>query len=257
MQRLFVADLHLDHKRPDIIRAFAVFLNEKASHADELYLLGDIFEAWIGDDAAPDFLQPLFDQLAALSARGIKIFFQHGNRDFLVGQAFADRIGARLLPELHHIDTIHGKTLLLHGDQLCLDDVDYQAFRRQVRDAQWQANFLSKPLEERLAIARQLRAASKEQGAQKTAEITDVTLAAVSRMLEDEAAPLMIHGHTHRPCFHHHQSPNDGIRIVLGDWDSHGWFLQLDDEGCRQYAFTLPTEGRLEPVLQDSLAAQH
>ncbi|MBV0932105.1 UDP-2,3-diacylglucosamine diphosphatase [Marinobacterium weihaiense] len=255
MQRLFVADLHLDHERPEIIRAFAVFLHEKAAGADELYLLGDIFEAWIGDDAAPDYLQPLYDQLAALSAAGVSLFFQHGNRDFLLGQAFAERIGARLLPELHHLTTIHGKTLLLHGDQLCLDDVDYQAFRRQVRDPGWQCDFLDKPVEERLAIARQLRAASQEQGAQKAAYITDVTPAAVSELMVNESATLMIHGHTHRPCLHTDQSPDGGVRIVLGDWDTHGWYLEMDEDGCRQYAFKLPTEGPLAPVLQDSLAA--
>lgn len=252
MLRYFVADLHLDSKRPDIIRAFVHFLNEKAVHGNELYLLGDIFEAWIGDDAAPDFLQPVYDALICVSQSGVEIYFQHGNRDFLVGQAFMDRIGAELLPECQVIESAHGKTLLLHGDQLCLDDVDYQAFRKQVRNPEWQAAILSKSVPERLQLARQLRQASQEQTAQKAQDITDVSPAAVSQTLEQEAAPLMIHGHTHRPKIHTEQSKTGGVRIVLGDWDTHGWYLEQDQKGSRLYAFKLP-DGPAE--LQDYLAA--
>jgi len=256
MLRYFVADLHLDHKRPDIIRAFVHFLHEKAAHGQELYLLGDIFEAWIGDDAAPEFLEPVYSALRTLSNSGVKLYFQQGNRDFLVGQAFMQRIGAQLLPECQAIESVHGKTLLLHGDQLCLDDLDYQAFRKQVRDPNWQAAVLSKTVPERLELARQLRAASREQTAQKAMDITDVSLAAVSQLLDDEAAPLMIHGHTHRPQIHHDQSANAGIRIVLGDWNTHGWYLEQDNLGSRLYAFSLPlTQASIAAELRDSLAA--
>ncbi len=257
MLRYYVADLHLDTKRPDIIRAFGIFLREKAATADELYLLGDIFEAWIGDDAVPDYLNPILDQLKALSQSGVRIFFQHGNRDFLAGVAFAERTGVQLIQAIHRIESVHGKTLLLHGDQLCTDDVDYQTFRTLVRNPDWQAQFLAKPVSERLDIARQLRAASREQGAQKTAEITDVTPTAVSELMQTEKAPLIIHGHTHRPCIHRNQSPDGGVRIVLGDWDSHGWYLEQDSNGSRLYAFTLPTEAPLAAEQQDSLAAPH
>ncbi len=257
MLRYYVADLHLDAKRPDITRAFAAFLTEKTAHADELYLLGDIFEAWIGDDASPDFLTPVFDLLKSLSNSGVRIFFQHGNRDFLVGQSFAERTGLQLIEETFSIETVHGKTLLLHGDQLCTDDVDYQAFRALVRSPDWQSQFLDKPVAERLEVARQLRAASREQGAQKTAEITDVTPAAVSQLMETERAQLIIHGHTHRPCIHQNQSPAGGVRIVLGDWDSHGWYLEQDASGSRLYAFKLPVDGPLTAELRDSLTAPH
>lgn len=257
MLRYYVADLHLDCKRPDIIRAFILFLNEKASQADELYLLGDIFEAWIGDDAPPGCLPPVFDQLLALSRSGVRIFFQHGNRDFLVGQGFADRAGLELMTEIHRIDTAHGKTLLMHGDQLCTDDVDYQAFRNLVRSPEWQSGFLAKPLAERQDTARRLRAASREQGAQKTAEITDVTPAAVNRLMTEEKASLLIHGHTHRPCIHGKQQPEQSVRIVLGDWDSHGWYLEQDTSGSRLYAFSLPVGDSITAELQDSLAAPH
>ncbi len=252
MLRYFVADLHLDSRRPDIIRAFVHFLHEKATKADELYLLGDIFEAWIGDDAAPDFLQPVYDALSHLSSSGVKLYFQQGNRDFLVGQSFMERIGAQLLPECQAIETIHGKTLLLHGDQLCLDDVDYQAFRKQVRSPEWQAAILSKSIPERLELARQLRAASREQTSQKAQDITDVSPAAVSKLMDDEDTPLMIHGHTHRPAIHLKQTTNHGVRIVLGDWDTHGWYLEQDKEGSRLFAFRLP-DGPAE--LRDFLAA--
>ncbi len=257
MLRYYVADLHLDAKRPDVIRAFRIFLNEKATHADELYLLGDIFEAWIGDDAPPDCLSPVFDLLASLSHSGVRIFFQHGNRDFLVGQAFAQRTGLQLIDDTLSIETAHGKTLLLHGDQLCTDDSDYQAFRALVRNPDWQTQFLARPVAERLEVARQLRAASREQGAQKAAEITDVTPTAVSQLMQAEKAPLIIHGHTHRPCIHREQSPAGGVRIVLGDWDSHGWYLEQDSRGSRLYAFKLPIEEPITAELKDSLAAPH
>lgn len=254
MRRYFVADLHLDDKRPDILRAFALFLQQPAP-GDELYLLGDIFEAWIGDDAVPTWLQPLLEQLAALSGAGVHLYFQHGNRDFLVGASLAARIGAQLLPEIHAIDSVHGRTLLLHGDQLCSEDHDYQAFRALVRSPQWQQDFLAKPVEERLAIARQLRAASREQGMQKASRITDVTPATVAELMRSQQAALMIHGHTHRPRIHRAQDDQPADRIVLGDWDREGWYLEQDQHGSRLYAFPLPVTTRLTAVLRDSLAA--
>lgn len=253
MLRYYIADLHLDAKRPDIIRAFGMFLHEKACHANELYLLGDIFEAWIGDDATPEYLAPLLSQLQELSLSGVKIFFQHGNRDFLVGEGFAHRTGSHLISELHCTNSPHGKTLILHGDQLCTEDEDYQAFRNLVRNPQWQQQFLAKPINERLEIAQKLRAASKEQGAMKSADITDVTPAAVSQQLTAHGANLMIHGHTHRPGIHSQQSPSGGMRIVLGDWDSHGWYLEQDEQGSRLYAFELPCKEGITAELRDSL----
>lgn len=252
MLRYFVADLHLDSKRPDIIRAFVHFLNRKAALGDELYLLGDIFEAWVGDDAAPEYLEPVYSALSTLSASGIKLYFQQGNRDFLVGSEFMHRIGAQLLPECQSIDSIHGKTLLLHGDQLCLEDVDYQAFRKQVRNPDWQAAILSKSIPERLELARQLRTASREQTARKTTDITDASPDAVNQLMHDEGASLMIHGHTHRPRIHREAS---GVRIVLGDWDTHGWYLEQDHQGSRLYAFSLALEhASIAAELKDSVA---
>ncbi|UTW12995.1 UDP-2,3-diacylglucosamine diphosphatase [Marinobacterium rhizophilum] len=240
MTLLFVADLHLRPERPDLSRAFLEFLQQDAPGCDALYLLGDIFEAWIGDDAPMPGLDAIYAELAALSARGTALYFQHGNRDFLVGQAFLDTLGARPLPDQQLIDVPGGQALLMHGDQLCTDDTEYQAFRSQVRDPAWQQQFLSQSVDERLAIARQLRAASKARGAEKSADIMDVNPAAVSAALSAAGVDLLIHGHTHRPAIHDNQiSQGSGTRIVLGDWDDSGWYLQIDNEGYQLIDFAI------------------
>jgi len=232
MLRLFASDLHLRPERPDLTGAFLHFLRETASGADALYLLGDIFEAWIGDDAPMPGLEAVYAALAELGAGGTRLFFQHGNRDFLVGQAFMERIGAELLPDRHRIAHPLGPALLLHGDQLCTDDIEYQTFRTQVRNPDWQRQFLSQPLEQRMAIARQLREASKARGMEKADAIMDVNPQAVRQAMQDTGVELLIHGHTHRPAVHRNQiSDGVGTRIVLGDWDKRGWYLRLDDAG--------------------------
>jgi UDP-2,3-diacylglucosamine hydrolase len=240
MTLLFVADLHLRPERPDLSRAFLEFLQQEARGCDALYLLGDIFEAWIGDDAPMPGLDAIYDELAALSARGTALYFQHGNRDFLVGQAFLDTLGASALPDRQLIDLPGGQALLMHGDQLCTDDTEYQAFRAQVRDPAWQQQFLSRTVDERLAIARQLRAASKARGAEKSDAIMDVNPQAVTAALQQAGVSLLIHGHTHRPAIHDDQiSAGSGTRIVLGDWDRNGWYLQVDDDGYQLIDFPI------------------
>ncbi|MFC6673474.1 UDP-2,3-diacylglucosamine diphosphatase [Marinobacterium aestuariivivens] len=240
MIRLFVADLHLRPERPDLIGAFLGFLGKQAPGADELYLLGDIFEAWIGDDGPMPGLEEVYAELASLAGHGTRLFFQHGNRDFLVGQAFMDRIGATLLPERQLIEHPGGPILLMHGDQLCTDDTEYQAFRAQVRNPAWQQAFLSKSMEERMAIARQLREASKARGMEKSDAIMDVNPQAVAKAMQDAGVDRLIHGHTHRPAVHRNQI-GDGIgtRIVLGDWDRSGWYLKLDDRGFELIDFPI------------------
>jgi UDP-2,3-diacylglucosamine hydrolase len=253
MRRLFLADLHLHDERPDIIRAFVILLEQKASGFDELYLLGDIFEAWVGDDGAPEYLQPVYRALRDLSDRGTRILFQHGNRDFLFGQAAAERLGMTLLPEIARLESDQGPFLALHGDQLCTADRDYQQFRSMVRDPEWQLAFLAKPLAERAAIARQLRATSRSETANKAETITDASATAVTELMQRERVDLIIHGHTHRPALHRRQNGEHGVRIVLGDWDREGWYLEMDPEGIRQYAFRLPTDGTLQPELRQQL----
>lgn len=253
MRRLFIADLHLHHKRPDIIRAFVILLEQKAPQFDELYLLGDIFEAWVGDDGAPEYLEPVYQALRKLAALGTRILFQHGNRDFLFGQAAATRLEVTLLPEVVRLESEQGPFLVLHGDQLCTDDRDYQQFRTMVRDPKWQQAFLAKPLAEREAIAQQLRETSRSETANKTETITDVSSTAVSALMQHEQVDLIIHGHTHRPALHKRQNGDHGMRLVLGDWDREGWYLEMDAQGTRLYAFYLPVGEKLQPELRQQL----
>ena len=238
----FVSDLHLKPERPDLTRAFSRLLDTTFQDASELYLLGDIFEAWIGDDTPTPTLEPILNSLKQLSDQGCKVFFQHGNRDFLVGEAFAKSINASLLPEELTVDLPVGKAVISHGDQLCLDDIEYMQFRTMVRNPQWQQDFLSKSLEERLAIARQIRDASKERTAEKAEYITDVNQQAVTDLFIRSDVDLMIHGHTHRPCIHQHEvDGKQATRIVLGDWDKLGWYLKVDKQGYDLINF--PIEG--------------
>lgn len=253
MRRLFVADLHLHDKRPDIIRAFVQLLQQEASHCDELYLLGDIFEVWVGDDGMPDYLSPVFKALRQTAEQGVRILFQHGNRDFLLGQTASDSMGMTLLPEIVRLESDQGPLVILHGDQLCTDDTDYQQFRLMVRAPHWQHAFIAKPLPERIAIAKQLRETSRSKTAAKNDSITDVSAHAVAELMQHEKVNLIIHGHTHRPAIHRHENNDAGVRIVLGDWDQTGWYLETDATGARLYDFDLPVEGKLIARLRQQL----
>lgn len=236
----FVSDIHLKPERPDLTRAFSYFLEHTATDATQLYLLGDIFEAWIGDDCPTPGLDDLLQQLKTLSDNGCEIFFQHGNRDFLVGEQFCQTIGAKLLPEELVLSLPMGETVVLHGDQLCTDDTEYMQFRALVRNPQWQQDFLSKSLEERLAIARQLRDTSKQRTTEKSDYITDVNPDAVKQSFADNQVSLMIHGHTHRPAVHKVELGSESAtRIVLGDWDKLGWYLKVDQGGYDLISFEI------------------
>ena len=232
MADYFISDLHLRPERPDINRAFLSFLEQISADAEKLYLLGDIFEAWIGDDAMLPQIEPITTALKQLDKLGCQLFFQHGNRDFLVGPAFAEHIGATLLEEACVIELPnHQSALIMHGDQLCTDDVEYQQFRGLVRSAAWQHEFLAKTLEERVAIAQQLREASKASAKTKSNAIMDVNSQAVVQTFAQYQVPILIHGHTHRPAIHRQQGAAEGDRIVLGDWDTHLWYLRADQQG--------------------------
>jgi UDP-2,3-diacylglucosamine hydrolase len=229
---LFISDLHLDPARPEIIAAFEQFLRDHAAGCEALYILGDFFEAWIGDDAP----NPLADQIAAwlkaLSDTGSKIYLMHGNRDFLIGDAFAAKAGATLLADPTLISLYGEDVLLLHGDILCTRDTDYMAFREQIRHPAMIEQLLAKPIEERLAIAKQLREQSKEAGSNKAMDIMDVTPEEVVRLLEENRCQHMIHGHTHRPAMHKLElSDGKAQRTVLGDWDQKYWYLEASPFG--------------------------
>ncbi|MCV6589840.1 MAG: UDP-2,3-diacylglucosamine diphosphatase [Marinobacterium sp.] len=242
MRQIFVSDLHLQNERPDLVRAFLHFLDTDARRADQLYLLGDIFEAWIGDDAPFPGTEPIIAALRNLSDDGVALFFQHGNRDFLVGEQFAEEAGCTLLDDSTVITSADNRPLLLmHGDQLCTDDVEYQKLRVMLRNPMFQQNILAQTVEQRLTMAQQLRDASKEQGSQKSMAIMDVNAEAVTQALVSAETALLLHGHTHRPAVHKLQLPDNTAaqRIVLGDWDHKGWYLEWNDNGFQLIDFNI------------------
>ncbi len=217
---LFVSDLHLSPQMPRTTAAFFRFLNEQASRAQQLYLLGDVFEYWAGDDDLDDpFNREVAATLRRLSDRCVKLYWIAGNRDFLAGSVFAQASGATLLPD-HHVTEIAGqRLLLLHGDAECTDDTSYMTFRAQVRQPAWQRAFLARPLADRKAIIAGMREGSREAQREKSMVIMDVNAEAIERLFAEHEVSLMIHGHTHRPAVHRSEG---GLRYVLPDWDCEG-----------------------------------
>lgn len=229
MTTLFISDLHLDETRPQIVELFERFLADEARRADALYILGDLFEAWIGDDDDASLPARVASALKALKDSGVPVYFIAGNRDFLLGEDYARRAGMAILEDGTVVD-LHGTpTLLLHGDTLCTDDAAYLAFRKQVRDPAWQRQFLAQPLAARRAFAQQARNASREHTSQSTMTIMDVNPHAVEAALRDARVTRMIHGHTHRPAVHDLELDGElAQRIVLGDWYEQGSVLRVD-----------------------------
>jgi len=232
---LFISDLHLTEERPEATERFIAFLEDKARAAEALYILGDFFEYWIGDDDLGEpFNAVVAGLLADLTRRGVPVYLMHGNRDFLIGERFCAATGARLLQD-PVVQTIQGeKTLLVHGDTLCTDDLDYQAWRRKARDPAFQADFLAKPLPERRRAVGQMREKSKQVVQEKTAEIMDVNDEAVRQALRRHGVRRLIHGHTHRPG--RHALEVDGQRCerwVLPDWYGRGGYVEVGRRGPR------------------------
>ena len=240
---LFISDLHLAGERPATNEQFFRFLQEEAVRADALYVLGDLFEYWAGDDELTDNRgDPLAAEVAsgfkALSKEGVQVWVMHGNRDFLVGKGFFKASGAQFLDDPTVVRIAGKRVALLHGDTLCTDDEDYQAWRRIARSDAWQKEFLAKPLAARHEAIMGLREKSKEVIAAKPAEIMDVNQAAVRDVFRHLKLRHMIHGHTHRPARHEHVV--DGAhceRWVLPDWYGRGGYLALDDVGPRLVSF--------------------
>ncbi|PKM16263.1 MAG: UDP-2,3-diacylglucosamine diphosphatase [Gammaproteobacteria bacterium HGW-Gammaproteobacteria-2] len=229
---LFISDLHLDADRPQATAAFIDFLVNEAIHAERLYILGDLFEAWLGDDDDAPLAAVVAQALNALSQHGTAIYFLRGNRDFLLGTDYARRCGMRLLPDPSVITLYGSPTLLAHGDLLCSDDIAYQQFRQQVRTPEWQSAFLAQSLAERAAFAARARAASHahQQGIDET--ITDVTADTVNQWFARFGIQRIIHGHTHRPAIHVPAAdPGTWQRIVLGDWYRKGSVLRIASDG--------------------------
>jgi UDP-2,3-diacylglucosamine hydrolase len=240
---LFISDLHLSGERPAINQRFFAFLREQAPRAAVLYVLGDLFEYWIGDEEldATDgdpLARNVAEAFGALSRGGVGVRLMHGNRDFLIGKRFCEVSGARLLQD-PAVEKIGGaKTLLMHGDTLCTDDVDYQAWRRTARSRDWQREFLAQSLPERRKALQALREKSKEVVGAKPAEIMDVNDSAVREALREHRLTRLVHGHTHRPA--RHTLEVDGRpceRWVLPDWYERGGYLAIDDAGPRLVSF--------------------
>ncbi|WP_323844008.1 UDP-2,3-diacylglucosamine diphosphatase [Microbulbifer magnicolonia] len=231
MSTYIISDLHLDESRPDITRAFFDFLRGPAAGAEALYILGDFFEVWIGDDDDAPLAAEVARELSRYSGSGAELYLMHGNRDFLLGQDFAHRTGAVLLQDPSTVTLAGHRVLLMHGDTLCTRDREYLAFRQQARDPHWQRALLAKSLEERRAIAAQIRAVSKSMASRKAEDIMDVTPEEVERVMREHGVRLLVHGHTHRPA--RHQLTVDGEpaeRIVLGDWGERGWCVKADKD---------------------------
>jgi len=230
---LFSSDQHLSPERPAALGAFHAFAAGPARTAAAVYLLGDLFDWWVGDDQMREpFVADVVTSLRAVSEAGVPLFVAHGNRDFLIGERFARATGATLLPESLRLD-LHGtRTLVCHGDQFCVEDVDYQAYRARMRDPVTQARLLRLPYFARRMIARWLRRRSRDEKALKPESIMDVTPAAVVSAFREHGVTRIIHGHTHRPARHHYDV--DGTareRIVLADWHDRGHYMAVDEGG--------------------------
>ena len=234
MAVFLISDLHLCDARPDINRVFFDFLRGPARDAETLYILGDLFEYWAGDDDLADpFNHSVAAALAEYSRSGIPLRFMHGNRDFLLDGRFAKDCGGTLLEDPHALDLFGTPTVLMHGDTLCTDDVDYQKFRSQVRNPAWQKEFLALPLAARKRQIEAVRQTSESEKTRKAPEIMDVNQGAVEAALRAHAYPRLIHGHTHRPARHVHRVDGRTCeRWVLADWYGSGSYLRCDKTGC-------------------------
>ena len=237
---LLISDLHLEQERPDITRAFLHFIATRARQADALYILGDFFEVWIGDDAISPFQREIAQALRELSEAGTRVYLMHGNRDFLIGKRFCREAGATLLPDPCLVEMGSERVLLMHGDSLCTLDVGYMKLRRWLRNPISLFILRNLPLSTRHKLARKLRSESRAQSRMKASEIVDVTPDEVLRVMTEQGVRTLIHGHTHRPATHILQINGQAARrIVLGDWDKQGWALQVDQQGFHQVPFAL------------------
>ena len=240
MRYLFISDLHLEAKRPDITRAFLRLLETRAPSFDELYILGDFFEVWLGDDTIDELGREVVRALSQLSSQGTRVYLMHGNRDFLLGRRFCRAASCTLLNDPTVVKLNGEPVLLMHGDSLCTDDLEYMRMRRWLRNPASRLLLRNLPKRTRYKLGRKLRDESQSRTRMKAADITDVNLGAVAHIMREKGVKTLIHGHTHRPAIH--DLMIDGapaVRIVLGDWDQAGWALEVDENGKRLEAFEL------------------
>jgi UDP-2,3-diacylglucosamine hydrolase len=242
LKTLLISDLHLSPERPAVTEAFSRFLKDRASHCEALYILGDLFEAWIGDDDPAPLSRAIIGELKAVSDSGVSIYFLHGNRDFAIGRRFARETGCHLMSEFHLVD-LYGETiLLLHGDTLCTEDIEYQRARRLIRNPFLLMLAKRLPLKTRQKIAIKGREKSRASTSNKSDYIMDVSQTAVARTLLEQGVTTMIHGHTHRPGDHHFKLETENgrceaRRMVLGDWGDKGWVIEASSAGLQLESF--------------------
>lgn len=234
MTTLFISDLHLEAGRPEIGEQFLSFLGNEARDAEALYILGDLFEVWLGDDDPNPYYTSMKVAIRELTDSGVPVFFMHGNRDFTIGDIFSGETGVEILDDPVIVDLYGQSVLLSHGDALCTDDVQYQQVRAMTRNPEWQTMMLAKSIEERIAFSIQARKDSMAHSNSVSAEIMDVNLEAVVATLRQHGTSIMLHGHTHRPAIHDVDLGNRlATRIVLGDWFEQGSVVRWDENGPR------------------------
>lgn len=233
MHTLFISDLHLQPQRPHITRAFFGLLHHQAREADALYILGDLFDVWIGDDERTPLQDEVAAEISALVAHGTPVYLIHGNRDFMIGEEYCQRAGLQLLPDPSTINLYDQQVLLMHGDSLCTDDKGYQRYRRFIRSGfiRWLQNYVS--LRNRQKIGRLIRGKSAATNQYKSRALQDINQAAAAAAMNQANTPVLIHGHTHRPGIEP-VANGAGERIVLGDWDRVGWYLRWPANGERE-----------------------
>ena len=228
MSTLLISDLHLSPQHPAVSEAFFNFLKNEAINSQSLFILGDLFEAWIGDDDQGLLSRQVVSALKEVTDKGTSVYLMHGNRDFLISRKFSYETGCKLLPDYYIHEAGNKKILLLHGDTLCTQDKQYQLFRRVVRSRFFFRSVMQLPVKTRQNIAEKLRLKSKKFNANKPENIMDVSLPEVERVMSKYSVDVMIHGHTHRPGRHKNLR---GERLVLGDWGENGWFIRIKDKG--------------------------
>ena len=234
MTTLFISDLHLEASQPEIGEQFLSYLNGEARETEALYILGDLFEVWLGDDDPNPYYAAMKTALRELADAGVPMYFMHGNRDFTIGKDFAAETGVEILDDPTIVELYGESVLLCHGDSLCTDDVEYQQVRTMIRNPDWQAMMLAKSIEERIAFALQAREESQARGESMSDGIMDVNQDAVIAILREHGVATLLHGHTHRPAIHDLDlGDRSAKRIVLGDWYEQGSIVRWDTNGPR------------------------
>ena len=237
MSIAFVSDLHLEPIENKRVKVFFQFLNNAVNKYEELYILGDFFEYWIGDDDTQSVNKLIMQRLKAASDNGLKIYFIHGNRDFLIGSEFESETGVKILEDQHTFNIGEKKIMISHGDAFCVDDVEYQEMKREIRSDSWKKDFLTKSISERVDFANNLRTKSSERNSNKPENIMDVNDNYVLEVVRREKIDILIHGHTHRPAVH--KLENSSIRAVLGSWEEEGWVADYIEGNIKLTSFPI------------------